>query len=212
MEKTLVRVPYNEKRLQFLDATLPFLYLEGGRKVYNFDYWAVPQATFIRELNEHDSPIIPMQLWNFKGEDLTKYVFAIKEIEYDKAVVYEAAKEVYDDMSEDELLEQVEEHYQRVLAMDDGKCQAREDVEGTFEAERAENERRQNLLNSIAQATAGDEDALPTPEVMQLRHDAAQKAVEDAFALSAPSSEIVVETPKIITSLNEPLKPSKLIL
>lgn len=210
MEKKLVRVEYNEKRLQFLDATLPYLILEDGDTVYNFDYYFVRNATFIRKLNEFDAPVIPFKLWNFKGEDLTSYYNHIKFLEFDQKVVYEAAKEVYPGESEEFWLAEVEKHYQTLLDIDEGICEARQDIEETNKAERAENERRQNLLQDIANRTAQDEDALPSPEVMQLRMDETNKILADAFA-EPEKSEIIVETPKIITSLSDNT-PTKLVL
>lgn len=210
MEKKLIRVPYNEKRLQFLDATLPYLVLKSGDILYNFDYYFLRGTSFIRALNEFDAPVTPFKLWNFKGEDLNTYHNHIEFLEFNQAVVYEAAKEVYPGESEEFYMEQVETHYETLIALGDGICEAREDIESTNEAEKKENERRQNLLQSIADRTAQDEDALPSPEVMQLRQDAANKILEESFA-EPPKSEIIVETPKIITSVNE-LTPTKLVL
>lgn len=210
MEKKLIRVPYNEKRLQFLDATLPYLVLNSGDVVYNFDYYYIQNASFIRELNEFDAPVVPFKLWNFKGEDLHSYHNHIEYIEFDQNVVYLAAQEVYPGESEAFWQDEVEKHYSMLLELGDGICEARQDIEEKNEADRKEHERRQNLLQDIANRTANDEDALPSPEVMQLRQDAANKMLEDAFA-ETPKNEIVVETPKIITSASE-LTPTKLVL
>jgi len=213
MEKKLIRVKYNEKRLNFLDATLPYLILTDGTTLYNFDYYATKLATFIREVNEYNSPVVPFKLWNFKGEDLHTYSNHIEYLEFDQAVVYEAAKEVYDDENEEFWLLQVQEHLDAVNAMDDGICDARSDIESTFEAEKKENERRQNLLQSIADKTANDPDALPSPEVMQLRQDANNKLLDDAFGANTETTAagIVVEKPKLITSAFENT-PTKLVL
>lgn len=211
MEKTLTRVPYNEKRLQFLDATLPFLVLKDGRVVYNFEYYSTPNATFIRELNEFNAPIVPSRMWNFKGDDLTSYYNTIVELEYDKAVVYEACKDYYSEDGEDVWNDALEQHTQTVLAMDGGVCEAREILEAAHAAEKAEQERRQALMQSIADATAQDEDALPSPEVMQLRLDAGKDVLTNKPVGNATPSGITVETPKIITNLNESA-PTKLIL
>jgi hypothetical protein len=210
MEKKLVRVKYNEKRLNFLDATLPYLVLTDGTVLYNYDYYYNRILTFIRELNEYDTPVVPFKLWNFKGEDLHTYSNHIEFIEYDQAIVYEAAKEVYPEESEEVWLAEVANHYNTLLEMDDERCEARQDIEETFEAEKKEAERRQDLLQNIANLTAHDDDALPSPEVMQLRNDANQQILADAFAEPA-KSEIVVETPKIITSSIENI-PTKLVL
>jgi len=94
--------------------------------------------------------------------------------------------------------------------MDEGICEARQDIEETKNAERMEHERRQKLLQDIADRTAHDEDALPTPEVMQLRMDETNKILADVFA-EPEKSEIIVETPKIITSLSDNT-PTKLVL
>jgi hypothetical protein len=117
------------------------------------------------------------------------------------------------------------------LAMGDGKCDARNDIEETINADRVENERRQNLLQKIADQTAGDADALPSPEVMQLRMEANQAAIDATFTADTISTgeitpsgiEVVkpnlitstnddVSSSGLITSLNEPAKPTKLIL
>lgn len=210
MEKKLIRVPYNEKRLQFLDATLPYLVLKSGEVIYNFDYYVLRNATFIRQLNEFDAPVIPFKLWNFAGKDLHTYHDHIEFLEFDQNIVYEAAKEVYPEESEEYWQAEVAKHYAKLLEMDEGICEARQDIEETKNAERMEHERRQKLLQDIADRTAHDEDALPTPEVMQLRQDAANKMLEEAF-VPQPSSEIVVEQPKIITSAFENT-PTKLVL
>jgi hypothetical protein len=210
MEKKLIRVPYNEKRLQFLDATLPYLVLNSGEVVYNFDYYCTRNASFIRELNEFDAPVVPFKLWNFKGEDLHSYYNHIEYLEFDQNVVYLAAQEVYPGESEEFWQDEVEKHYSMLLELGDGICEARQDIEEKNEADRKEHERRQNLLQDIANRTANDEDALPSPEVMQLRQDAANKMLDEAFA-ETPKNEIIVETPKIITSTSE-LTPTKLVL
>lgn len=209
MEKKLIRVKYNEKRLQFLDATLPYLVLRDGEVLYNFDYFATSSATFIRALNEFDVPTIPYRLWNFKGEDLTTYHNTIVEIEYDENVVYEAAREVFPKESDEFYAEEVRKHYKKLLDMDEGICEARQDIEETYENEKKEKERRMNLLERIANETAKDPDALPSPEVMQMRIDESNKILEDAFK-EPESTEIKVETPKIITSSVEST-PTKLI-
>ncbi|MFA5403991.1 MAG: hypothetical protein WC358_03550 [Ignavibacteria bacterium] len=210
MEKKLIRVQYNEKRLQFLDAALPYLVLKSGEVLYNFDYYVLRNATFIRELNEFNAPVIPFKLWNFAGEDLHTYHDHIEFLEFDQNIVYEAAKEVYPEESEEFWLGEVDKHYAALLEMTDGICEARSDIESTKDAERKEHERRQNLLQEIADRTAHDEDALPTPEVMQLRQDAANKMLAETFS-PEPSSEIITEQPKIITSAFENT-PTKLVL
>ncbi len=210
MEKKLIRVPYNEKRLQFLDATLPYLVLKSGEVIYNFDYYVLRNATFIRQLNEFDAPVIPFKLWNFSGKDLHSYYDHIEFLEFDQNVVYEAAKEVYPEESEEYWQAEVAKHYAKLLEMDEGICEARQDIEETKNAERMEHERRQKLLQDIADRTAHDEDALPTPEVMQLRMDETNKILADVFA-EPEKSEIIVETPKIITSLSDNT-PTKLVL
>lgn len=214
MEKKLVRVPYNEKRLNFLDATMPFLVLEDESVLYNFDYIYNANVMFIRELDEFNVPKKPFKLWNFAGEDLSSYYRHIKFIEFDQAEVYKAAQEVYPEDGEEVWMEQVEQHYQTLMGMGEGICEARSDIQGTFAEQKAEQDRRQNLLQSIADRTSQDEDALPSPEVMQLRADEAQKALDEAFAPSKTSeSGLIVEAPKpkIITSLTENT-PTKLVL
>ena len=211
MEKKLIRVPYNEKRLNFLDATLPFLVLEDGTTLYNYDYIYNSNVMFIRELDEFNVPKKPYKLWNFAGEDLSTYHRHIKFIEFDQSEVYKAAQEVFPEGNEEVWLAQVEQHYRTVNEMGEGICEARSDIMNTFKAEKEEQERRQNLLQSIADRTAQDEDALPSPEVMQLRADEAQKALDEAFAPSTSDSGIIVETQKIITSLHDNT-PTKLVL
>jgi hypothetical protein len=91
---------------------------------------------------------------------------------------------------------------------------------GKFAEDKAEQDRRQNLLTDIANRTAGDEDALPSPEVMQMRQEAAQKMLDETFGSNTETTdsgiiyekkEITVETPKIITSSVENT-PTKLVL
>lgn len=231
MEKKFVKVPYNEKRLQFLDPLLPRLILENGEIIYDFDYFFTQQAMFIRKLNEFGSPVVPYKLWNFSGQDVSSYFNHIKEIEFNQAGVYDAALEVYPNETPEFHAEIVEKHLADTLAMGDGKCDARNDIEETINADRVENERRQNLLQKIADQTAGDADALPSPEVMQLRMEANQAAIDATFTTDTISTgeitpsgiEVVkpnlitstnddVSSSGLITSLNEPAKPTKLIL
>lgn len=205
------RVKYTEKSLNILDAALPSLVLSDGRVLSKFDYIAYPSGTFIRELDEYDKVKIPKQLWNFAGKDLSTYCFDIVELEYDANVIRSAHEEVYPDASPEEINEMCEAYHNRLVENDNEMCEARKNLVEAYEAENKENERRQSLLQKIADATANDPDALPSPEVMQMRMDEARRAAESQIQL--PDSTISTPPTGLITGLHEaPANPPKIIL
>lgn len=170
MEKKLIRVAYTEKRLEFLDVLEPYLVLQDGRVLYKFDFFITKNLMFIRELDEFDKPVVPYKLWNFKGEDLTTYYNHISHIEYDVNLVYDAAREVKETDDPEIIEATVKEHYEKVLSMGgDDISESRKLIEESAEQERLENERRQKLMQEISDRTAHEEDALPSPEVLELR-------------------------------------------
>lgn len=205
------RVKYTEKSLNILDATLPSLVLSDGRVVSKFDYMAYPSGTFIRELDEYDKVKVPKQLWNFAGKDLSAYCFDIVELEYDAAVVRDAHEEVYPDASPEEIDAMCEAYHNKLVENDTEMCEARKNLVEAYEAENKESERRQSLLQKIADATANDPDALPSPEVMQMRIDEANRLAESQIQL--PDSSIVTPPTGLITGLHEaPANPPKIII
>lgn len=208
------RVKYTQKALQHLDATLPFLVLTDGSILSNFTYMKYSYGTYIIALTEFDVPFRPSRMWNFEGEDLTTYYNAITHVEYDANLIRTALLEVEGPMSEAELEVKVLEFHKMLESYDDGICSALEMLDEAYAAEKAEGERRNKFLQDIADATANDPDALPSPEVMQMRIDESNKVLDAAFSdVGTTSNEIEVVKPSIITSLNEaPKETPKIIL
>ena len=210
-QTTYRRVPHTEKSLNILDATLPSLILADGAVLSNFDYFATASGTFIRALDEYGLVTRPTQLWNFAGKDLRTYSNDIVELEYDADKVRAAHEDVYPDASSEEIDAMCEAYHQRLLGNDTGMCDARKNLTEGFEKETQENQRRQDLLQRIADQTANDPDALPSPEVMQLRMDEAKRLAESEIKLQDMS--IVTPPTGLITGLHDaPLNPPKIIL
>lgn len=208
---TYRRVKYTEKSLNILDAALPSLVLYDGTVLSKFDYFSYPYGTFIRELDEYDKVKVPKQLWNFSGKDLTAYCNDIVELEYDMNVIRNAHVDVYPNASPEEIDAMCEAYHQKLVDNDTSICDARKNLTEAHEAEMKENQRRQDLLQKIADQTANDQDALPSPEVMQLRMDEAQRLAESEIQLMDTS--IVTPSTGLITGLHDaPVNPPNIIL
>lgn len=210
-QPTYRRVPYTEKSLNILDATFPSLVLTDGTVLSTFDYFIRGNITFIRELDEFNVVKKPNQFWNFSGKDVSTYTNDIVELEYDFDKIKNAHIDVYPDASDEEIDEMCEAYHKRLLDNDKEICEARKNIIEGFEAENAETQRRQDLLQRIADQTANDPDALPSPEVMQMRMDEAKRLAESQ--IQVPDSSIVTPPTGLITGLHEvPANPPKIIL
>ena len=166
---------------------------------------------FIQALTEFNVPYRPTKLWSFSsGDDLTTYSNNIIQLEYDANIVRNAFKDVYPEYSDDEIEGSYFDYHQKLLGNDNGISEARKNIEEGHEIENAENKRRYDMLQHIADLTANDPDALPSPEVMQKQLDDSQKMLADTFA--EPKSNIITNDTKIISSIfDAPKDPSKII-